>query len=99
MKKTDLEKNKGLKLEGKMNHADAASRFGKTAEVVLDRREQRKRDQALGLVPFAVKLDGTLVQQIQALAQTRQVGLNEMVAELLKKGLNEAATRRNPLGN
>ena len=87
MKKTDLEKNKGLKLDGKMNQADAASRFGKTAEVVLDRREQRKRDQALGLVPFAVKLDGDLVQQIQALAQTRELGLNQVVADLLKKGL------------
>jgi len=87
VKKTDLEKNKGLKLDGKMNQADAASRFGKTAEVVLDRREQRKRDQALGLVPFAVKLDGDLVQQIQALAQTRELGLNEVVADLLKKGL------------
>ena len=87
MKKTDLEKNKGLKLAGKMNQADAASRFGKATELPIDRREQRKRDQALGLVPFAVKLDGTLVQQVQALAQTRQMGLNEIVAELLKKGL------------
>ena len=72
---------------GKMNQADAASRFGKATEVVIDRREQRKRDQALGLVPFAVKLDSDLVQQIQVLAQTRKLGLNELVAELLEKGL------------
>jgi hypothetical protein len=39
-------------------------------------------------VPFAVKLNGDLVKQIQALAQTRQTGLNEVVAELLKKGLD-----------
>ena len=38
-------------------------------------------------MPFAVKLNSELVQQIQTLAQTRQMGLNEMVAELLKKGL------------
>ena len=87
LKKTDLEKNKGFKLAGKMNQADAASRFGKATEVVIDRREQRKRDQALGLVPFAVKLDSDLVQQIQALAQTRKLGLHELVAELLEKGL------------
>ena len=44
-------------------------------------------DQALGLVPFAVKLNSDLVKQIQALAEERQTGLNEVVAELLKKGL------------
>ena len=38
-------------------------------------------------MPFAVKLNSELVQQIQTLAQTREMGLNEMVAELLKKGL------------
>ncbi|HSN42074.1 MAG TPA: hypothetical protein VLT92_18000, partial [Burkholderiales bacterium] len=54
---------------------------------VLDRREQRKLDQSLGLVPFAVKLDGDLVKRVQALAQERQAGLNEIVAELLEKGL------------
>ena len=52
-----------------------------------DKREQRKIDQAKGLVPFALKLDGELVKQIQALAQERKTGLNEVVAELLKKGL------------
>lgn len=40
-------------------------------------------------VPFAVKLNSELVQQIQALAQTCQMGLNEVVAELLKKRLAE----------
>ena len=54
---------------------------------MVDRREQRKRDQALGLVPFAVKLDGALVKQLQTLALERGTGLNELTAELLKKGL------------
>jgi len=87
MKKTDLEKNKGLKVSARMAHAGTPARFGKEAGAVPDRREQRKLDQAQGLVPFAVKLNGELVQQIQALAQERQVSLNEVVAELLKKGL------------
>ena len=87
MKKTDLEKNKGLKVSSRMNQAGTPTRFGKEAGAVPDRREQRKLDQAQGLVPFAVKLNADLVKQIQVLAQERQSGLNEVVAELLKKGL------------
>lgn len=89
MKKTDLEKNKGLKINSSVNRFGTPGRFGKDAGVPLQRREQRKLDQSLGLVPFAVKLDGDLVKQIQALAQARQAGLNEVVAELLKKGLGD----------
>ena len=87
MKKTDLEKNKGLKIKGSVNRFGTPGRFGKDAGLVVERREQRKLDQSLGLVPFAVKLNGDLVKQLQALAQARQTGLNEVVAELLKKGL------------
>jgi hypothetical protein len=87
MKKPDLDKLKGLKLSGAMKQAVTQGRFGKDAAVALDRREQRKLDQAQGLVPFAVKLDFDLVKQIHALAQERNMGLNDVVAELLKKGL------------
>ena len=87
MKKTDLEKKKGLKINTSVNRFGTPDRFGKDATIPQGRREQRKLDQALGLVPFAVKLDGDLVKQVQALAQARQIGLNELVAELLKKGL------------
>ena len=87
MKKPELDKLKGLKLSGAMKQAGAPGRFGKGAAVAPNRREQRKLDQAQGLVPFAVKLDFDLVKQIHALAQERNVGLNDVVAELLKKGL------------
>lgn len=87
MKLTDLEKNKGSKISNQMKSTGTPGRFGAAAADTPDRREQRKRDQALGLMPFAVKLDGDLVKQIQALAQQRQTGLNELVAELLKIGL------------
>ena len=87
MKKPDMDKLKGLKLSGAMKQAVTPGRFGKDAAVALDRREQRKLDQAQGLVPFAVKLDFDLVKQIHALAQERNMGLNDVVAELLKKGL------------
>lgn len=87
MKKTDLEKNKGLKIASGINRFGTPGRFGRDANLPLDRREQRKLDQSLGLVPFAVKLSGDLVKQVQMLAQERKAGLNEVVAELLMKGL------------
>ncbi len=87
MKKPDIDKLQGLKLSGAMKQAVTTGRFGSNAAVAPNRREQRKLDQAQGLVPFAVKLDFDLVKRIQALAQERNIGLNEVVAELLKKGL------------
>ena len=87
MKKADLEKSKGKKIDRQMVQSATPGRFGHGAAVVVDRREQRKRDQALGLVPFAVKLNVDLAKQLHTLAQERATGLNELVAELLKKGL------------
>lgn len=87
MKRADLEKHKGKKIDRQISQAPKPGRFGQGASVVTDRREQRKRDQALGLVPFAIKLDGDLVKQLHTLAQERGTGLNELTSELLKKGL------------
>lgn len=86
MKKTGMAKSDAKKLMGKMV-APGAAAFGKNDEPVLDRREQRKLDQAAGLVPFAVKLNGELVQQLQALAKVRGVDINQLVGDVLVKGL------------
>lgn len=86
MKKTGMAKSDAKKLMGKMV-APGAAVFGKEDVAVLDRREQRKLDQSLGLVPFAVKLNSDLVLQLQALAKERGVDLNEVVADVLAKGL------------
>ena len=90
MKKTDLEKIKGMKIVGEIGRTVKPGLFGKNEVAPLGRREQRKLDQAQGLVPFACKLDGELVKQLQDLAQQRATGLSEVVAELLKKGLGKA---------
>jgi hypothetical protein len=83
MKRTDLAKLDAKKIKNEMTAKHGA--FGSGA--VPDRREQRERDRALGLVPFAVKLNGDLVKQLQALSQERDVELNQLVAELLQEGL------------
>ena len=87
MKKTDLEKNKALKLSHSMNQA-RSERFGKgTAEMPPDRREQRKLDQAKGLVPFACKLNGELVSELKERAATHPEGMTGLLDELLRRGL------------
>lgn len=86
LKRTDLAKNKFLKTNNAMRKAATPDRFADQT-ALPDRREQRKLDQAAGLIPFAVKLNSDLVKQIQTLAQTRQTGINELVAELLGKAL------------
>lgn len=87
MKKSDLDRNEGLKITGQMKQAGTPDRFGSAADRGVSRRDQRKLDQAQGLVSFAVKLNGDLVKQIQTLAETSGTGINETVADLLTKGM------------
>lgn len=85
MKKTDLYKNLALKIENQMKQAGTPDRFAQGE--VLDRKAQRKLDQSQGLIPFAVKLNQDLVNELRTLASQRDVELNTLVAELLRKGL------------
>jgi hypothetical protein len=87
MKLTDLHKNQALKIAGEVRHGGVSDRYGKGASQVLDRKEQRKLDAAAGLIPFACKLPAELVKQLQERALAASAGLNETVADLLKKGL------------
>lgn len=86
MKKADLEKLKGSRIGGTPNIPD---RFGKDSAAPMDKREQRERDREMGLVPFAVKLHQDLVRDIHALARERGAMLNDITAELLRKGLQK----------
>jgi hypothetical protein len=85
MKRTDLEKNKAHKLDSRLKLAGTPERYAGGS--LLDRKEQRKLDQAKGLIPFAVKLDTQLAEEIRAQALAREIGLNDLVSELLRKGL------------
>ena len=86
MKPADLAKLKGKTIAVR-NQPGAPDKFGKGGIESADRREQRKRDQEAGLVPFAVKLHGDLVKELQAKAQSSGKGLNEVVDEAIRKGL------------
>jgi hypothetical protein len=86
-KKTDLEKHKAMKTVGAMKREPTSDRFGAAAGMPGDKREQRERDKAAGLVPFAVKLPQDLVAELQEAARGKEATLNEVTAELLRKGL------------
>jgi hypothetical protein len=87
MKRTELAKSKGKKIDDRMNRAPAADRFGGGGAALADRKELRKRDRELGLVPFAVKLESDLVTQLRELAKEQNVDLNELVGGLLRESL------------
>ncbi|MGH8745949.1 MAG: hypothetical protein ACREUK_05610 [Burkholderiales bacterium] len=87
MKKTDLEKLAGARIAGRMKQAGAPVRYG--AESALEsRRDRRRREQALGLVPFAVKRDAKLVERVREHAQRRGEALDAAVAGLLQQALD-----------
>ena len=85
MKKTDLAKSDAKKLMGQMG--SKGGNFGAATAPAPDRREQRERERALGLVPFAVKLNSDLVGRLQELAKEGDGDMNQLVADLLHKGL------------
>ena len=88
MKRTDLYKQQGAKIAGQIKAHGPAINPGGTA-APPDRREQRRLDQAAGLIPFACKLNHDLVKQVQTLAKTRGANLDDTIADLLKKGLEK----------
>ncbi|MEJ0003872.1 MAG: hypothetical protein WDN30_10320 [Pararobbsia sp.] len=88
MKKTDLEKNKGLKLTNSMRQAATYQAGGPADAGRPDRREQRRLDQLKGLIPFACKLEESLVERLKQQAATHPEGLNGLVGELLTAGLD-----------
>lgn len=87
MKLTDLEKNRGLKINNRLKQGDAPGRFGAEAGHNIDRRAQRKLDQEKGLIPFAVKLPAELAARLRERAVAEGRDLNTLVAELLGREL------------
>jgi len=86
MKRAELEKLMGKKVGG--GAPGASDRYGRGSAMPGDRRAQREQEREQGLIAFACKLQGDLVREIQEAARAKGVGLNEIAAELLRKGLD-----------
>jgi hypothetical protein len=87
MKKTDLDRLAGLKLDSQMRGAAVPGRFGQGAAQLPDRKEQRRLDSAAGLVPFACKLPADVAKTLRERADAHAGGINGLMAELLQKAL------------
>ena len=87
MKKTDIVKQLAKKLDGRMKAAGVPGRFGQGAAEIVDKREQRRRDTAAGLVPFACKLPADLVERLHERAAAHEGGVNALVADALGRAL------------
>ena len=96
MKKADLEKQLGKKIAGRMHQEPHSDRYGTASGGIADKREQRERDKAAGLIPFAVKLPQDLVARLQALAAEQSLSLNEVTEALLNAGLSPAPAEAAP---
>ncbi len=90
MKKTDLTKHLAKKLDGRMRAAGTPDRFAQGAADAVDKREQRRRDAAAGLVPFACKLPAELVKRLNDAAVVREVSVSAVVAQALEHALEHA---------
>jgi hypothetical protein len=86
LKRTDLARLKAADISDRLRRSPIPERYG-SGSATISRREQRKRDQADGLVPFAVKLKSELIKRIHDRAKEMRRPLDEVVTELLKKGL------------
>ncbi|MCV2348818.1 hypothetical protein LNV06_03440 [Paucibacter sp. Y2R2-4] len=87
MKKTDLDRLAGLKLDSQMRGAAVPGRFGQGAAQLPDRKEQRRLDSAAGLVPFACKLPADVAKTLRERADAHDGGINGLMADLLQKAL------------
>ncbi len=90
MRRTDMEKSLGSKIKNKVKINSESAPFNKDSAKPLDKREQRRLDQAQGLVPFAVKIKIDLVEKIQNMAKEKGISINEAAGELLQKGLEKS---------
>jgi hypothetical protein len=91
MKRSDLEKHLGKKIIGQMKREPVPERYGAASAETQLRREQRRTEQAAGLVPFAVKLPADLVAALQDRAKARATTLNELTTNLLRAALAQDA--------
>lgn len=87
MKRTDLDRLAGIKLDSQRKGAAVPGRFGSAAASLPDRKQQRRIDSAAGLVPFACKLPAEMAQTLRERADAHADGINGLMVELLSKSL------------
>ncbi len=85
VKKAELEKRKASQITNSLRQS--GNRYGPASAPADDRRARRERERALGLVPFAAKLPGDLVRQLQNASAARGIAPEALLEEVLRKAL------------
>lgn len=86
LKKTDLARRMGQKIDGQMKHQGIPQRFAQ-ASTQLAGRERPAKEVVPSLVPISCKLPAPLVQQLRDAALQHPGKLNGLMAELLERAL------------
>jgi hypothetical protein len=88
-KPEELAKRRGLKINLNLKNAGIPTRFAQGVSEEAARKEQRKKDAAAGLVPFACKLPSSLIAQLLEKAKEHDGGVNALVAAAIEKQLKK----------
>ncbi|WP_206002236.1 hypothetical protein [Paraburkholderia antibiotica] len=91
MKKGDCEKHRAARPNSlKLESSERVDK--RCTTTALDRREQRKVDQAKGLVPFACKLDREIVERPEERSTENWVGLTGLLTDIIPPALSADAS-------
>lgn len=74
-------------MSGNLRQLPNSTRFGAGASTPDNKREQRRKDAAAGLLPFAVKLPADLIKTLRERALSENADLNALTATLLERAL------------
>jgi hypothetical protein len=90
MKKTDLEKNKAKKLDGKMKSGIAPTRFGQGSNT---KAEAKPASSAIKLVPLAARIPADLAARLRDRALGFEGGMSGIVAQALEQWLKASEAK------
>jgi hypothetical protein len=90
MKKTDLEKHKAKKIDGKMKSGIAPSRFGQGSSNMA---EPKPVSSAIKLVPLACRIPADLAARLRDRALGFEGGMSGIVAQALEQWLKTSEAK------
>lgn len=87
MKKTDLDKNMGKKLDGRMKGTQSPPRFGPGSAQAVAKRDKAAPDPAVRMVSVACRLPADLATRLRERATGVEGGVSAIVAQAVERWL------------
>lgn len=92
MKKTDLEKNLGKKLDGRLKSQSIPQRFGQGAGKAVTKKAERANAGSVKLVQVSCRLPAPMATRLRELAIGHEGGVSALIAAAVEQYL--AATKK-----